>query len=49
MFSKIGVLKNFTRFTGKQTPVSESLFKKIYKAESLETLLKRDSNTGVFL
>ena len=46
MFFKIGVLKNFTIFTRKH--VLESLFNKV--ACLIEkTLLKRDSNTGVFL
>ena len=44
MFYKIGVLKNVTkklRKSHRKIPVFESLFNK--------TLLKRDSNTGVFL
>ena len=41
MFFKIAVLKNFCKFHSK-TPVLESLFKP-------PSLLKRDSNAGVFL
>ena len=44
MFYKIGVLKNVTkklRKSHRKIPVFESLFNK--------NLLKRDSNTGVFL
>ena len=44
MFYKIGVLKNVTKKLRKshgKIPVFESLFNK--------TLLRRDSNTGVFL
>ena len=43
MFFKIGVLKNFTNFTGKHL----SLFNKV-AGLSAGTLIKRDSNTGVF-
>ena len=42
-----GVLKNFSKFTGKQ--LYQSLF--FNKVEGMRpiTLLKRDSGTGVFL
>ena len=46
MFFKLGVFKNFASFTGKQ--VLESMFKKV-RGLKFATLLKRDSNTGVFL
>ena len=45
MFFKIGVLEGFINFTGKK-PVLESVFNKV---AGPATLLKRDSNTGVFL
>ena len=41
MFSKIGVLKNFTRFTKKQTPVSEFLFNKFTSLKSWSFIKKR--------
>ena len=43
MFCKKGVLRNFTKFTV-NAPVLESLF-----AFRPLTLLKRDSNKGIFL
>ena len=43
VFCKKSVLRNFVNFTGK-TPALESLLNK-----GLQLLLKRDSNTGVFL
>ena len=54
MSYKIGVLKNFAIFTGRNLCWSvgllackfETLLKRAWKSE---TLLKRDSNTGVFL
>ena len=47
LFFKTGVLPNFANFTGKQ--LCRSLF--LIKLQALRpaTLLKRDSNTGVFL
>ena len=47
VFCKKGVLRNFAKFTGKQ--LCQTLF--FDKVASLrpETLLKRDSGTGVFL
>ena len=47
MFFRIGVLKNFTIFTGKHLHWGVFLIK--LQTVSLATLLKRDSNTGVFL
>ena len=47
MFFKIEVLKNFANFTGKH--LCWSLFLIKFQALSPATLLKRDSNTGVFL
>ena len=47
MFFKIGVLKNLANFTGKQ--LCWSLFLIELEAARPETLLKRDSSTGVFL
>ena len=47
MFFKIGVLKNFANFTRKQ--LRWNLFLVKLKALSPETLLKKDSNTGVSL
>ena len=47
VFCKKGVLKNFAKFTGKQ-PVPESLFNKVAGLRP-GALLKRDSDTGVFL
>ena len=44
---KKGVLKNFANFTGKCLRLSLFLIK--LQALRLATLLKRDSNTGVFL
>ena len=48
MFFKIGLLKNFANFTGKH-PMLESLFDKVAGLKRPATLLKRDSNTVVFL
>ena len=56
VFCKKGVLRNFTKFTGKhlcqslilKTPVPESHFNKVAGLRPA-TLLKRDSGTGVFL
>ena len=45
LFFKIGVLKNFANFTGKHLCLS--LF--LNKVTGPATLLKKDSNTGVFL
>ena len=47
IFFKIGVFKNFTKFTGEH--LCWSLFLKRLQAWKPATLLKRDSNTGVFL
>ena len=47
MFFKIGVLRNFAIFTGKHLHLSNFLIK--LQAFKPATLLKRDSNTGVFL
>ena len=47
MFFKIGALKNFTNFTGKHP--CWSLFLTKLQALWPATLLKRDSNTSVFL
>ena len=47
MFFKISVLKRFAKFHRK-TPVLESLFSKVAGPQPA-TLLKRDSNTGVYL
>ena len=47
MFFKIGVLKNFAIFTKKH--LSWSLFLTTLQANVPATLLKRDSNTAVFL
>ena len=47
MFFKIGVLKNFVIFTGKR--LCWSFFLTKLQALRPATLLKRDSNTGVFL
>ena len=44
---QIGILKNFTTFTGKH--MCWSLFLIKLQGYSPETLLKRNSNTGVFL
>ena len=46
MFFKIGALKNFAIFHG-ETSVLESLF--IVAGLKPATILKEDSNTGVFL
>ena len=46
IFFKIGVFKNFANFTGKHLRWSLFLIK--LKAFKPATLLKRDSNTGVF-
>ena len=46
MFFKIGALKNFTSYTGKHLCWSLILVK--LQAWFAATLLKRDSNTGVF-
>ena len=43
MFLKVGVLKNFANFTGKQLPWNFFLLN--LKALSPVTLLKKDSNT----
>ena len=47
MFLKIDVLKNFAIFTGKH--LSWSLISNKVVALKPATLLKRDSNTGIFL
>ena len=47
MFFKIGVLKYFAMFTGKHLCWSRFLI--MLQAFRPKTLLKRDSNTGVFL
>ena len=47
VFCKKSVLKNFTNFTGKQ--LCWSLFFIKLQSSRPATLLKRDSNTGVFL
>ena len=47
VFYKIVILKNFAIFTGKQ--LFWSLFLIKLQAVRYATLLKRDSNTGVFL
>ena len=47
MFFKIDVLKNFTMFAGKHLPWSLFLVK--LQALRYATLLKRDSNTDVFV
>ena len=47
MFLKIGVLKNFANYTGKHLHWSLFLIKLL--AWRPVTLLKKDSNTGVFL
>ena len=47
MFFKIAVLKNFANFTGRQ--LCWSLFLITFQALIPATLLKRDTNTGVFL
>ena len=47
-FIKKAVLKNFAIFTWKRTPMLGSLFNKVAGLQVL-TLLKRNSNTGVFL
>ena len=47
LFFKIGALKNFAYFTGKHPCWSFFLIK--LQALRPATLLKRDSNTGVFL
>ena len=47
MFFKIGVLKNFALFTGKHLCWSLSLTKMMERRAA--TLLKRGSNTGVFV
>ena len=46
MFFKIGVLKNLANLT-KKNPVLKSLFNKVAGLKRSETLLKRDSSTGV--
>ena len=44
------VLKNLATFTGKQTPVLESLFNKVASCKVRPAAsLKRDSNKGVLL
>ena len=48
LFFKLGVLKNFAIFTGKQLSVSKFFFKKLQTFRPT-TLLKRDFNTGVSL
>ena len=52
MVFALGALKNFANFDGKLN-VLKFLFKKAFKqfkkAFTLENLLKRDSNTGIFL
>ena len=47
MFFEIGVLWNFSNFTGKQ--LCRSLFLVTWQAWRLATLWKKDSNTGAFL
>ena len=47
MFYKISILKNFAIFAGKN--LGWSLFVIMLQAFRSATLLKRDSNTGVFL
>ena len=47
MFFKIAVLKKFSIFTGKHLCLSLFLIK--MQGFMLAALLKRDSNTGVFL
>ena len=47
MFSKIGVIKNFAKITRKH--LCWSLFFSKIAGPLPATLLKRDSNTGVFL
>ena len=47
MIFKTGVLNNYAMFTGKK-PMLESLFNKVAVLKPA-TLLKRVSNTGVFL
>ena len=47
LFCKIGVLKNFANFIGKH--LCGSLFNIVLQPWRRTTLLKRDSNTGVFL
>ena len=47
MFFKIGVLKNFAKFTGKQ--LARVPFLKKVGGLWPATLLKKDSGTGVFL
>ena len=47
MIFKTGVLNNYPMFTGKK-PMLESLFNKVAVLKPA-TLLKRVSNTGVFL
>ena len=47
VFCKIGVLRNFAKFTGKR--LCESLFFNNVAGLRAATLLKRDSGTGVFL
>ena len=47
MFFKIAVLKNFA-VTAKKTPILECLFNKFAGLYAC-ILLKRDSNSGVFL
>ena len=46
-FFKIGVLKNFAVFTGKHCSLRWGL--SLIKLQAFRPLLKRDSNTGVFL
>ena len=49
MLFKVGAVKNFATFTRKHLiPVLESPFLKVTGIQ-VTTLLKRDSNTGVFL
>ena len=49
MFFKVRVLKNLANLTKKILyPVSESLFNEVAGLNRSETLLKRDSSTGVF-
>ena len=47
MFFKIGVLKNFANFTGKNSRCKLFLIK--FKAFIPATLFKKDFNTGVYL
>ena len=49
MFFKIGVLKNFTNFTKKPCVGVSFYVNKFAVLKRPATLLKKDSNTGVFL